>query len=477
MAYKVLPYNQSLALLTDLYEVTMAYGYWKSGVAEREAVFHLIFREHPFKGNFTVACGLAYVIDFLENFRFDESDTKYLATLKGNDGNALFDPKFLDYLRGIKFQCDLDAIPEGTVVFPQEPLLRIQGPVLQCQLVETALLNMLNFQTLIATKAARVCQAAKGDSVIEFGLRRAQGFDGGLAASRAAYIGGCGSTSNVLAGKLFGIPVKGTQAHSWVMFHDDELEAFQKYAKAMPNNSIFLVDTYDTLEGIKKALEAGKWLRDNGHKMVGIRLDSGDLASLSVKARKMLDEAGFKDAVIVASNELDEHLIEMLKREGAQINVWGVGTRLVTGFDQPALGGVYKLAATKDEKGEWKRHFKISEEVYKSSDPGIKQVKRFYSDGRAFADVIYDVEMGIGTSCQAVDLNEAAKEREVNSDGKAEDLLVPVFRKGKLVYQPPSIHESRKSTQENLAALKQPYFVGIEKSLYLMKQQAMLKAS
>ncbi|MGH7198053.1 MAG: nicotinate phosphoribosyltransferase, partial [Candidatus Omnitrophota bacterium] len=394
MSYKILPYNQSLALLTDLYEVTMAYGYWKSGVAEREAVFHLIFREHPFKGNFTIACGLAYVIDFLGNFHFDESDTAYLATLMGNDNKPLFENKFLEYLRGIKFQCDVDAIPEGTAVFPQEPLLRIQGPVLQCQFLETALLNMLNFQTLIATKAARVCQAAKGDSVIEFGLRRAQGFDGGLAASRAAYIGGCGSTSNVLAGKLFGIPVKGTQAHSWVMFFDDELEAFQKYAKAMPNNSIFLVDTYDTLEGVKKAVEVGKWLQANGHKMVGIRLDSGDLAGLSVKTRRMLDEAGFKDAVIVASNELDEHLIENLKKKGAQINVWGVGTKLVTGFDQPALGGVYKLAATRDEKGEWKRRFKISEEVYKSSDPGIKQVKRFFLDGKAMADVIYDVEKG-----------------------------------------------------------------------------------
>ncbi|MGH7198612.1 MAG: nicotinate phosphoribosyltransferase, partial [Candidatus Omnitrophota bacterium] len=374
----------------------------------------------------------------------------------------------------IKFQCDVDAIPEGTPVFPQEPLLRIQGPVIQCQLLETALLNMLNFQTLIATKAARVCQAAKGDSVIEFGLRRAQGFDGGLAASRAAYIGGCSSTSNVLAGKLFGIPVKGTQAHSWVMFFDDELEAFQKYAKAMPNNSIFLVDTYDSLEGVKNAVEAGKWLQANGHKMVGIRLDSGDLASLSQRARKLLDDAGFKDAVIVASNELDERAIEELKKKGSQINVWGVGTKLVTGFDQPALGGVYKLAAAKDEKGNWKRRFKISEEVYKSSDPGIKQVRRFFQDGKAIADVIYDVEKGIGASCSAVEA-EGAKAREVKGDGKAADLLVPVFRKGKLVYNLPSIHEARKSTQENLVMLKQPYFVGIERLLYNLSKEKMLK--
>ncbi len=475
MAYKLLPYNQSLTLLTDLYEVTMACGYWKAGVAQRKAIFHLIFREHPFKGDFTVACGLAYVIDFLQNFHFDTSDVKYLATLKGNDGKPLFEKKFLTYLRKIRFECDVDAIPEGTVVFPQEPLLRIQGPVVQCQLLETALLNMINFQTLIATKAARVCRAAAGDAVIEFGLRRAQGFDGGLAASRASYIGGCSSTSNVLAGKLFGIPVKGTQAHSFVMFFDDELTAFQNYAKAMPNNSIFLVDTYDTLEGVKKAVEAGKWLREKGHKMAGIRLDSGDLAGLSVKARQMLDQAGFPDAVIVASNELDEHLIENLKKKGSRINVWGVGTKLVTGFDQPALGGVYKLAATEDKKGVWKRRFKLSEEAYKSSDPGIKQVRRFFSDGRAFADVIYDVEKGIGESCEALEVSGATVAHEIKNDGKVIDLLVPIFRKGKLVYKLPSIHEARKTTQENLALFSQPYYVGIEKSLYAMRKEMMSK--
>lgn len=475
MTYKLLPYNQSLALLTDLYQVTMAYAYWKNGVDKTGAVFHLIFREHPFKGDFTVACGLAYVVDFLQNFHFDESDTKYLGTLKGNDGKPLFEKKFLTVLRKMRFECDVEAIPEGTVVFPQEPLLRIQGPVIQCQLLETALLNMLNFQTLIATKATRVCQAAAGDPVIEFGLRRAQGFDGGLAASRAAYIGGCSSTSNVLAGKIFGIPVRGTQAHSFVMFFDDELSAFQAYAKAQPNNSIFLVDTYDTLEGIKKALEAGEWLRANGHKMVGIRLDSGDLADLSRKARQMLDEAGFSDAVIVASNELDERLIADLKKKGAKINVWGVGTKLVTGFDQPALGGVYKLAATEDKKGVWKRRFKLSEEAYKSSDPGIKQVRRFFSDGCAFADVIYDVEKGIGESCEALEVSGATVAHEVKSDGKVTDLLVPIFRKGKLVYKPSSIHEARKAAQASLASLKQPYFVGLEKSLYALKKELMVK--
>jgi len=409
VSFKLLPYNQSLGLLTDLYQITMAYGYWKNGVAEKEAVFHLIFRENPFKGSYTVACGLAYVIDFLENFGYDESDTNFLGSLKGNDGKPLFDPKFLTYLKKIKFQCSLEAIPEGTLVFPQEPLLRIQGPVIQCQLLESILLNMMNFQTLIATKAARVCQAAAGDSVIEFGLRRAQGFDGSLAASRAAFIGGCSSTSNVLAGKLFGIPVKGTQAHSWVMFFDDEMTAFQNYAKALPNNSIFLVDTYDSIEGVKKAITAGKWLRQNGHEMVGIRLDSGDLADLSIKARKMLDEAGFPDAVIVASNELDEQMIQDLKKRGSRINVWGVGTKLVTGFDQPALGGVYKLAATKGEKGAWARKMKLSEETYKSSDPGIKQVRRYWYKGQAVFDMIYDIEKGIQKSSIALDVKDLKK--------------------------------------------------------------------
>ena len=284
-------YGTSLSLLTDLYQLTMAYAYWKSGVADQQAVFHLHFRKAPFNSGFTLACGLADAVAFIEQFRFEESDLEYLATLTGNDGKPLFEPAFLAYLRTLEFSCDIDAVLEGTPVFPYEPLLRVTGPIVQCQILETALLNIINFQTLIATKAARICLAAQGEPVLEFGARRAQGFDGALSASRAAYIGGCSATSNVLAGKLLGLPVKGTHAHSWVMTFDEELEAFEKYAQALPNNCVFLVDTYDTLQGVRHAIEVGKQLRAIGHEMVGVRLDSGDLAVLSIEARALLDEA------------------------------------------------------------------------------------------------------------------------------------------------------------------------------------------
>src|SRR5262245_13782 len=297
--------REGRALLTDLYQLTMAYGYWKSGRAEREAVFHLFFRNAPFQCGYTLTAGLAPAIEFLQAFQFAQDDLAFLGTLRGNDDQPLFDRGFLDHLGTLRFACDVDAIPEGTAVFPQEPLLRIQGPILQCQLLETALLNLINFQSLIATKAARVCWAARGEQVLEFGLRRAQGVDGALAASRAAHIGGCAATSNVLAGQLFGIPVRGTHAHSWVMSFEAEEEAFRAYAEAMPNNAVFLVDTYDTLKGVEHAIAMGHWLRERGHELAGVRLDSGDLAWLSIEARRMLDAAGFPNAGIVATNDLD----------------------------------------------------------------------------------------------------------------------------------------------------------------------------
>src|SRR5947207_3267000 len=270
-------FNPSLALLTDLYQLTMAYGYWKSGMAEREAVFHLAFRKPPFEGGYAIACGLSSAIDYVKKLQFGDGDLAYLAQQHGNDGKPLFDRAFTVYLRRLRFNLEIDAIPEGTVVFGNEPLVRVKGPLLQCQIVETALLNLINFQTLIATKSARICQAATGDPVLEFGLRRAQGIDGAISATRAAYVGGCAATSNVLAGKMFGIPVKGTHAHSWVMSFDDELESFHAYAQAMPNNAVFLVDTYNTLDGVRKAIEAGRALRSRGRELAGIRLDSGDL--------------------------------------------------------------------------------------------------------------------------------------------------------------------------------------------------------
>src|SRR5213596_1952573 len=271
----------------------MACGYWKAGVNDYEAAFHVTFRENPFGGQFTVACGLATVIDFLRSFHFTETEIAYLASQRGNDGKPLFDSGFLDHLRSLRLTCDIDAIPEGTLVFPNEPLIRICGPIIQCQLLETALLNILNFESLIATKAARVCLAAENDPVIEFGLRRAQGVDGGLTAARAAYVGGCAGTSNLQAGQRFGIPVSGTQAHSWIMFFESEREAFETYASAMPNNCVFLVDTYNSLGGVRRAIEVAKQLQKNGHEMIGVRLDSGDRVALSIETRKMLDEAGF----------------------------------------------------------------------------------------------------------------------------------------------------------------------------------------
>ena len=306
----------SSVLLTDLYQLTMAYGYWKSHRAHHEAVFHLHFRKPPFGGGYTIAAGLEPVIEWLQGFHFAPDDLAYLARIPGNDGKPIFEQAFLDHLGRMRLELDIEAVPEGTVVFPHQPLVRVRGPILQGQLLETALLCLVNFNTLIATKAARICQAAGSGPVLEFGLRRAQGLDGALSASRAAHIGGCASTSNVLAGKRYGIPVRGTHAHSWVMSFDDEEAAFEAYAQAMPNNCVFLVDTYDTLAGVRKAIRVGLRLRERGHELVGIRLDSGDLAWLSVEARKLLDEAGFPKALIVASNDLDERTIASIQQQG-----------------------------------------------------------------------------------------------------------------------------------------------------------------
>ncbi|NGX42335.1 MAG: Nicotinate phosphoribosyltransferase pncB2 [Chlamydiae bacterium] len=471
-------YNQSLALLTDFYQLTMSYGYWKNNLHNKEAVFHLFFRKRPFGGGFTVSAGLEYVIDYLKNFHFDDTDLAYLETQRGADGELLFEKGFLDYLANIKFSCKVDAVPEGTVVFPYEPMLRVEGPLIQAQLLETPLLNLINFPTIIATKAARVCFAAKGDTVLEFGLRRAQGIDGALTASRAAYIGGCHYTSNVLAGKLFGIPVKGTHSHSWVMIFDEEIDSFKAFAKALPANCVFLVDTYNSIEGVKKAIEVGKWLDKQGKRMLGIRLDSGDLAYLSKVSRKMLDDAGFPDAQIVASNELDETLISELKRQGAKIDVWGVGTNLITAKDQPALDGVYKLSAVRDAGKPWKYRLKLSEQMTKISNPGILQVRRYYDEKENLADAVYDVNADLSQGCKILDPLDPTRHKVIGSETKYKDLLVPIFREGECVYQPPPLDEVRENVQRELAhfhdGIKRflnphQYAVGMEESLYKIK--------
>ena len=474
-------YATSLALLTDLYQLTMAYGYWKLGLHEREAVFHLTFRKNPFGGGYAVAAGLEQAARFLEALEFTEEDVAYLATLTGNDDKPLFEQGFLDYLSTMQWRLDVDGIPEGTAVFPHEPLVRVRGPLLQAQLVETALLTIVNFQTLVASKAARVCAAAEGDGVLEFGLRRAQGIDGGLTASRAAYIGGCTGTSNVLAGRLFGIPIKGTHAHSWVMCFDTEPEAFAAYAEAMPNNCVFLVDTYDTEQGVHNAVEAGRALRARGYEMVGVRLDSGDLCELSKVARRILDAGGFPDAVIVASNDLDEHAIRALKKDGAKIALWGVGTKLSTCYDQPALGGVYKLAAIRDADGTWEDRVKLSEQAIKVSNPGIQQVRRYAEaplDGRPgpfFADVVYDVREPVNGATVGRDLSDPAREVTPPVGGTYEDLLVPILRAGALVYDLPSLKAIRNRSLAQRQRLRPgttaftgaaKYPVGLESSLH-----------
>ncbi len=473
------PYNQSLALLTDLYQLTMVYGYWKAGLAERQAVFHLNFRRWPFKGGFAIAAGLETAVHFLKNFKFSKSDLDYLASLEDAEGERLFEKEFLHFLSRFDFCCDFDAVPEGTAVFPYEPLIRVKGPIWQAQLLESPMLNLINFQTLIATKAARICMAACPDPVVEFGMRRAQGPDGAISASRAAYIGGCVGTSDVIAGKLFGIPVRGTHAHSWVMAFDEEKAAFGTFAEIMPKGCIMLIDTYDSIEGAKQAVEVGREMRKRGSDLYGVRLDSGDLALLSIEVRKILDREGFPKTEIMASNELDEYLIRDLKQQGAKITIWGVGTNLVTGKDQPALDGVYKLSAIQNKKGEWVHKVKLSEQTAKVTNPGILQIRRFFDGKFYIGDGIFDELIQIEGPLQIVDILDPNDQRSLSGETlHFEDLLVPIFRKGNLVYDLPSLPEIQRRAHVELSRLPpsmerlvnpQPYFAGLEKGLYHKK--------
>jgi len=471
-------------MLTDLYQLTMAYAYWRSGTAELDACFHASFRRNPFDGGYAVACGLAQAVEYLLGLRFADEDIGYLATLTGNDSEPLFSAEFLAWLREFRFTCDVEAVPEGTVVFPREPLVRVTGPIVQCQVIETALLNIINFQTLVATKAARVCLAAAGDPVLEFGLRRAQGPDGGLSASRAAYVGGCAGTSNVLAGQRYGIPVGGTHAHSWVMAFDSELEAFMAYAEALPNNATFLVDTYDTLDGVRNAVIAGQWLAKHGHTMMGIRIDSGDLAWLSRRAREILDAGGLPDVKIYASNELDEYLIESLKDQGAAIDVWGVGTRLATADGEGSLGGVYKLSAVRRPGGEWEPRIKVSEQTVKVTTPGILQVRRFVRDGVFDGDMLYNELTSPPRECMMVDPEDSTRRKSFCGE-PADDLLVPVLRGGALVAALPTVETSRARTAQQLSMLDPSvkrflnphrYAVGVEQSLHDLRTRLIMEA-
>ena len=441
---------QNLTLLTDLYELTMMQGYYENP-SDQIVVFDAFYRKNPCGGAYAVCAGLEQVIEYVRDLHFSPDDIDYLRSLH------IFNDDFLEYLRGFHFTGDIYAIPEGTVVFPREPLLKVVAPIMEAQLVETAILNMINHQSLIATKASRVVYAAKGDGIMEFGLRRAQGPDAGIYGARAAMIGGCIGTSNVLTGQMFDVPVKGTHAHSWIMSFPDEYTAFKTYAKLYPEACILLVDTYDVLEsGVPNAIRVFKEMREAGLPMkgYGIRIDSGDLAYLSKKAYQMLEAEGFGDAIISASSDLDEYLIDSLKTQGAKINSWGVGTRLITANDNPAFGGVYKLAAVKDaDSTEFTPKIKLSENTEKVTNPGNKTVYRLYNKktGKIRADLIClaDEKLDADQNMVLFDPIDTWKKTKVlGGTYEVRELLVPVIREGKRVYESPSVMELREYCQK-----------------------------
>lgn len=468
---------RNLTMMTDLYQLTMMYGYWKHGMKNNKAVFDLFYRKQAETTSHAIAAGLEQAVEYIEKLCFDADDLDYLRSLH------LFDEDFLKMLSTFRFTGDIDAVPEGTIVFPSEPIIRVTAPIMEAQLVETALLNIINHQTLIATKAARVCQSAQGDSVLEFGLRRAQGPDAGIYGARAAIIGGCDATSNVLTGQMFGIPVKGTHAHSWVMSFPTEIDAFRAYAETFPASCMLLVDTYDTLKsGVPNAITVFNELRAKGYEPVGIRLDSGDLAYLSRSARKMLDEAGFPNAKIFASSDLDEEVIWDLKSQGAAIDVWGVGTRLITSKDNPALGGVYKLSA-EEVDGKFIPRIKISENPAKVTNPGKKTLYRIYDgkDHKAVADLIaLDEEIYNPALPLTLFDPENTWKTMTLTDYEMRKLLVPIFRDGKRVYELPTLMEIQRYAAEEVDSfwaeykrLHKPhrYKVDLSKPLYDLKNK------
>ena len=473
--------KQNLTLLTDLYELTMMQGYYEKGQNEK-VVFDVFFRQNPCGNGYSVCAGLDQVINYIKNLNFTYEDVDYLR------GLGIFSEDFLHYLSGFHFTGDIYAIPEGTVVFPREPLVKVIAPIMEAQLVETAILNIVNHQSLIATKTSRIVYAAQGDGIMEFGLRRAQGPDAGLYGARAAMIGGCVGTSNVLAGQEFDVPVMGTHAHSWIMSFPDEYSAFKAYAELYPDNCTLLVDTYDTLKsGVPNAIRVVQEFKDSGRefKKYGIRLDSGDLAYLSKKARKMLDAAGFKDAGICASNDLDEYLLHDLKMQGAAIDSWGVGTNLITSKDCPSFGGVYKLAAIENEEGQLVPKIKISENSEKITNPGNKTIYRIYEkdSGKIKADLIcfFDEVIDEGKDLLLFDPQDTWKKTKLAGGSyTVKEILVPIFRNGECIYQSPSVKEiaayckeEKDTLWEETLRLFYPHqvYVDLSQKLYDEKQR------
>ena len=472
--------KRNLTLLTDLYELTMMQGYYEKGQNEN-VIFDVFFRQNPCNNGYSVCAGLDQVIDYIKNLHFTYDDVDYLR------GLGIFKEDFLHYLSGFHFSGDIYAIPEGTVVFPKEPLLKVVAPIMEAQLVETAILNIINHQSLIATKTSRIVFAANGDGIMEFGLRRAQGPDAGLYGARAAMIGGCVGTSNVLAGQMFDVPVMGTHAHSWIMSFPDEYTAFKTYAEMYPDNCTLLVDTYDTLKsGVPNAIRVFQEFKDAGKPLIkyGIRLDSGDLAYLSKEARKMLDEAGFPEATICASNDLDEFLLHDLKMQGAAIDSWGVGTNLITSKDCPSFGGVYKLAAIQNEEGEFVPKIKISENTEKITNPGNKTIYRIYekASGKIKADLICFADEVIDPKQDLLlfdPMDTWKKTKLAGGTYTVREILVPIFKNGECLYKSPTLkeiaaycREEKDTLWDETKRLFYPHrvYVDLSQKLYDVKQ-------
>lgn len=470
--------TQNYTMLCDFYQLTMGNGYFKTKHAGRTAYFDLFFRRVPDNGGYAICAGLEQVIEYIENLRFSGEDIDFLRS------KGIFSEEFLEYLRGFKFEGDIFAIPEGTPVFPNEPLITVRAPSIQAQLIETMLLLLVNHQSLIATKASRIVRAAKGRAISEFGSRRAQGTAGAILGARAAYIGGCTGTACVIADELYGVPATGTMAHSWVQMFDSELEAFEEYCRVYPNGAVLLVDTYNVLKsGVPNAIRAfDNILKPRGARPVGIRLDSGDIAYLSIEARKMLDAAGYPDCKIVASNSLDEHIITDLINQGAKIDSFGVGERLITASSEPVFGGVYKLCAT-EEDGVITPKIKISENVVKITNPHYKKLYRIFDNktGKAAADLIcvHDERIDETKPLELFDPDFTWK-RKTMTDFTAKELQVPVFLNGKCVYKSPSIGEIREYCAEQLGTLWESvlrfenphtYYVDLSQKLWDIKQK------
>lgn len=466
--------KRNLTLLTDLYELTMMNGYYLHGKQDEIAVFDVFFRQNELI-TYSLAAGLEQAVDYCLNLNFGENEVAYLKSL------GIFDDGFLEYLKTLKFTGDIYAVPEGTVVFPGEPIFTVKAPVMQAQLIEAAVLNIINHQTLIASKAAKVCAAAKGDNVMEFGLRRAQGPDAGIYGARAAIIGGCSSTSNVLAGQMFGVKVSGTHAHSWVMDFPSEYEAFKAYSETYPDATLLLVDTYDTLKsGIPNAIKVFDELKAKGKRPLGIRIDSGDLAYTTKRAREMLDEAGYPDAIICASGDLDERLVQSLKQQGAKINSWGIGTKLITSADMPALGGVYKLAGI-EKNGKIIPKIKVSDNSAKITNPGFKTIYRIYDKktGKAEADLIALRDEKFDFTKPITLTHPTERWKTITfTDYIARELPIKAVENGKLAYNTPSIKEiadyAKKETEtfwDEYKRLDQPHIFKVDLSdgLYALK--------